>query len=293
MQYVQSPYHQSRNGYKVEAIVVHTMVGYYESTIRYFQSNERQVSAHYCVSLSGDITQMVKLDRAAHHAGIVTNPTAKVVLAHPGANPNWYTIGIENADNTKPHDVDRSDQLPELAQLIADLCKQFNLPANRDTIIGHREVYAVKTCPGNINMDDLVKQVQAILSGQPAQPGGQTMTHQEFYNKFLEGFRKHKDDIEWGDDKHKFESEGLNDSAMLGRMFDNIAIFSKKKQEEVDSLNDDKKRLEDEVKALKLQISSGTPTVPSPVDPAVWDANGLTIEEATLNGKKITNYKRK
>lgn len=152
--FIQSPYWQSRNGKKIDGVVIHTTVGTYEGTIGYFQNNDRSVSAHYCVSLDGDITQMVDEKVGANHAGIISNPKSPV---YEGFNPNWNTVGIENADNLHPADADRTHQYPALAALVKDICQRNNIPIDRNHICGHRELYDKKTCPGNIDVDLVVK----------------------------------------------------------------------------------------------------------------------------------------
>lgn len=164
MRFVQSPYHSSRYKHNVSLIVIHTTVGWYEGTINYFQNNDRRVSSHYVVKPDGtEVTQMVDEARASHHAGIVSNPNPKYVKKDSNGkiiNPNYYSIGIENADKNQPHTWDRTGQHKALAILIRDICKRWNLPISRDYICGHRELYDKKTCPGNIDVDYVVKLAQ-------------------------------------------------------------------------------------------------------------------------------------
>lgn len=164
MKFVQSPYFQSRNKKPIDGIVIHTTVGTYDGTVKYFQKNDRQVSSHYVTSLNGDITQMVTEDVAANHAGITSNPKTKV---YKGFNPNWNTIGIENADNGDPAGADRSKQLPALGKLVADIAQRNNIPLDRDHICGHRELYDKKTCPGNIDVDEVLKIAKSAIMNPP------------------------------------------------------------------------------------------------------------------------------
>ena len=158
MRFVQSPYYSSRGNYNVDLVVIHTTVGYYEGTIRYFQSNDRKVSAHYIVKEDGgEVCQMVNESFAAHHAGIVSNPNPKY---YKNTNPNFYSIGIENADNNQPASWDRTGQYKALAILVRDICKRHSIPIDRNHICGHRELYDKKTCPGNIDVDKVVKLAQ-------------------------------------------------------------------------------------------------------------------------------------
>lgn len=166
MRFIQSPYFSSRNNYNISLVVIHTTVGYYEGTIRYFQENDRRVSSHYVVKEDGaEVTQMVDEAMAAHHAGIVSNPAEKYIKRYSNntiVNPNFYSIGIENADNNQPANWDRSGQYKALAILVRDICKRWNIPIDRDHICGHRELYDKKTCPGNLEVDRIVKLAQEI-----------------------------------------------------------------------------------------------------------------------------------
>ena len=168
MAFVKSPYFQSRQGQKIVGIVLHTMVGTYKGTISYFQNNASQVSAHYCIDLNGDITQMVDEEKAANHAGIVSVPTYKQVLERPGINPNWFTLGIEHADNKDPAGADRKNQYPTSIQLVADLCTKYSIPCDREHICGHHEIRSTKTCPGNLSVNEIIFGAQKILNPQPS-----------------------------------------------------------------------------------------------------------------------------
>lgn len=154
---VKSPYYQSRNGKKIDGVVIHTTVGFYQGTITYFQNNTRSASSHYVTSLKGEVTQMVDEVLASNHAGIISNPKKPAV--YHGYNPNWNTIGIENADDNNPAGADRTLQMPILAKLVKEICVRHGIPMDRDHIIGHRELYDKKTCPGNIDLDKLVAMV--------------------------------------------------------------------------------------------------------------------------------------
>lgn len=149
----------------VKIVVVHVESGSEEGTIRWFQNPKAHVSAHYSVSKAGQVYSHVDEDKVAWHAGIkapcVWNNQAK--NKWPGINPNSYSIGIENEgfDDGKPWS---RAQLESLAGLIADVCKRHSIPATRDFIVGHHEIYAGHTCPGKAcPLDDIVQAVQEKL----------------------------------------------------------------------------------------------------------------------------------
>lgn len=134
----------SRGDYAPEIIVVHISTGSLGSMDSWFGSPGSLVSAHYGVGKDGSIHQYVAEDSAAWHAGRVSNPTFK--LYKKGINPNLYTIGIENEgldlSNATPL------QLAKLMAIIKDIASRWNIPIDRDHIIGHYQVFAEKPfCP--------------------------------------------------------------------------------------------------------------------------------------------------
>ena len=69
------------------------------------------------------------------------------------------TIGIEFVDDRDPDGVDRSDaQYASGAELIWALGLRWAIPLDRDHVVGHREVDASQTCPGNLDIDRLLRE---------------------------------------------------------------------------------------------------------------------------------------
>ena len=70
---------------------------------------------------------------------------------------NSHTIGIHvcgNFEEAEPTD----EQIESTAMLLANLCTDYGLPIDRDTIVGHRELMAT-ACPGRnlyAQMDTIV-----------------------------------------------------------------------------------------------------------------------------------------
>jgi N-acetylmuramoyl-L-alanine amidase len=112
-----------------------------------------RVSAHYGIGTHGAIHQYVGESDTAYHAGRSFEPVW--TLLKPGTNPNLYTIGIEHegtAESLWPDAMYTSS-----ARLIAAVCNRWCIPIDRAHIVGHREIYARKTCPGNaVDLEHLV-----------------------------------------------------------------------------------------------------------------------------------------
>jgi N-acetyl-anhydromuramyl-L-alanine amidase AmpD len=144
---------KGRKGFRPEAVVVHIMEGTLAGTDSWFRNASSDVSAHYGVGLNGDVHQYVGESDTAWHAGRVWGSTWSGRRA--GVNPNLYTIGIE-------HEGDADSDWPTImraasAALISDICNRWAIPIDRDHVVGHREIYARKTCPGHrVDLEELI-----------------------------------------------------------------------------------------------------------------------------------------
>jgi hypothetical protein len=147
----------TKGGNQKLGLVIHTQVGNLDGTDAWFHNKDSGVSSHYGIDLDGSrVFQWVEENDQAYSQGLVSKPTFKLTTDRPGINPNTYCISIECADNNDPAGADRSKQLPVLVELVKDICQRNNIPMDRDHICGHREIRSTKTCPGNINVDEVV-----------------------------------------------------------------------------------------------------------------------------------------
>jgi hypothetical protein len=88
-------------------IAIHTMQGYYASTISWFKNCRNLVSAHYLVrSSDGQITQMVREADMAWHVRPTANPYT-VGIEHEGfiTDPVWYTKEMYEASAALVRDI--------------------------------------------------------------------------------------------------------------------------------------------------------------------------------------------
>lgn len=148
---------RGRAGLRPLAIVDHVMEGSMVGTWSHFnRENPRDpVSAHYGVSRSGEVVQYVEDEDTAWHAGRMVRPTAPLVLEMAGVSPNLYTIGIEHEGYA--HTEPTPEQMQASAQLHALLSKRHGIPLDRRHVIGHREIRADKTCPGRLDLDEILR----------------------------------------------------------------------------------------------------------------------------------------
>ena len=140
-------------------IVVHTTDGTFDAAVGWFASPESGVSAHYLVGFDGRVAALVDEGDTAFHCGRVLEPTSTLDW---GDDPNLTTIGIEFEDGGDPLGVERPDaQYRAGAGLLREISERWNIPLDRDHVVGHREIFRRKDCPGNLDIDRLLRDALA------------------------------------------------------------------------------------------------------------------------------------
>lgn len=164
-------------GFQPEAIVIHIGEGSLSSIDQHFNDPGSRVSAHYCVSKTGDIHQYVDEKDTAFHAGNIDRPswTGLKPGAAPGTfiNPNFYTIGIEHegfADDAWP-----DAQLATSAALVGEIAGRWKIPLDENHVIRHHQIRFLKSCPGNvIKISDILGRITG--APPPSAPAVTTVT---------------------------------------------------------------------------------------------------------------------
>ena len=147
IEWVGSPnFRKGRNGRKPIAIVNHITAGLFPGCLNWMQNPVAKASAHYLVTKTGRILQLVKDEDTAWHAGQVNKPSWPL---YDGTNPNQYTIGIEH--EALGGQGLTEDQFRATAWLHRQLVDKWNIPIDTDHIIGHYRIDSVNrpNCPGN------------------------------------------------------------------------------------------------------------------------------------------------
>jgi N-acetylmuramoyl-L-alanine amidase len=150
-------FQRGRKGpFPVDCIVIHVTEGNAQSVRAWFHNPAAEVSSHYLNQKDGTVIQFVGEDDTAWANGRVDHPTSQLVLDRPKANPNWWTISIENEGNG--HEELTDPQRASLYELIRDIqSRHSRITTDRTHIIGHHEIYSLKTCPGAISVDRIVR----------------------------------------------------------------------------------------------------------------------------------------
>ena len=113
--------------YTVDRVVIHVIQGDYAVALKVFQDPSHQAAAHYVVRTSdGHVAQTVRELDVAYHAG--------------NRAYNERSIGIEHEGFVDRPEAFTDDMYRASARLTADICDRYDIPKDREHIIGHHEV---------------------------------------------------------------------------------------------------------------------------------------------------------
>jgi N-acetyl-anhydromuramyl-L-alanine amidase AmpD len=110
----------------ITSIVVHDTEEDYEGTIEIFQDPASQASIHYVIREDGHITQMVRVQDMAWHAGNWTF--------------NQSSIGIEVIGVAEEPEGFTRAQYEATGRLIAHLCRRYDIPRDREHVLAHEDL---------------------------------------------------------------------------------------------------------------------------------------------------------
>lgn len=173
-----SPNYMSRNGWKPDMIVNHVAEGTFYGTISWCCNKTSGVSCHYVSGKNGEIENIVDLNKAAWCNGTGTESGAKYdyrrstnrIVRDRRTNANYYTISIEHEGfsykDGKGALTDK--QYNAVLKLHKELITKYNIPVDRDHIVGHYEIAPKEkpNCPGpNFPWDRLMSDLKAWKNG--------------------------------------------------------------------------------------------------------------------------------
>lgn len=113
--------------YPVDYVIVHVTQETYADTLAIFQNSAKKVSAHYVVrSKDGHIAQCVREQNVGWHAGNWDYNTRSIGIEHEGwvDQPEYFTDAMYE----------------QSALLTSAICDTYDIPKDREHIIGHVEV---------------------------------------------------------------------------------------------------------------------------------------------------------
>lgn len=135
----------------IDKIIIHTMAGTWEGAAARFDDPTSNVSAHYGIKETGELIHWLEEYWTAYHSGdYLINQTS---------------IGIEHEDLGNYNDPRPDALYLTSAKLVADICRFYGIPCDREHIKKHSEVSDAPTaCPDALNIDRIVKMASDLLN---------------------------------------------------------------------------------------------------------------------------------
>ncbi|MCF3118609.1 N-acetylmuramoyl-L-alanine amidase [Streptomyces arenae] len=112
--------------YDIDRVVIHVVQGGYQTALRVFKDPGHGAAAHYVVRKDGHIAQMIRELDVAFHAG--------------NKRYNERSIGIEHEGFVDKKASFTDAMYAASARLTAGICRRYDIPVDREHIIGHVEV---------------------------------------------------------------------------------------------------------------------------------------------------------
>jgi len=140
----------------VDMVIVHVTQGSFASAVRAFQDPGHKAATHYIVGQDGRVTQMIRELDVAYHAG--------------NRDYNERSVGIEHEGFVdRPQDF-TDEMYAASARLTAGICARYEIPLDREHIIGHVEVPGTDhTDPGpHWDWDRYLKLVRRAATSAPS-----------------------------------------------------------------------------------------------------------------------------
>lgn len=142
--------------YVVDRVVVHVTQGSFAGSVRAFEDPGHLAAAHYIVGKDGRITQMVRELDVAYHAG--------------NRGYNERSVGIEHEGFVERRSSFTDAMYAASARLAARVCGRYDIPVDREHIVGHSEIpQADHTDPGPYwDWDRYLELVRRARTSAPA-----------------------------------------------------------------------------------------------------------------------------
>ncbi|MQS05844.1 N-acetylmuramoyl-L-alanine amidase [Streptomyces alkaliphilus] len=122
--------------YPIDRVVIHMPEATYPITLRVFQDSSHRAATHYVLrSEDGHVAQMARELDVAFHAG--DRPF------------NERSIGIEHEGWADQPEYLTEEMYASSARLVAGICDRYEIPRDREHIVGHNEIPGIaRICPG-------------------------------------------------------------------------------------------------------------------------------------------------
>ncbi len=131
----------------INTIILHSTAGTASSAVAWFGNPRAGTSAHYIIGNDGVLYAMLEEYLTGYHAGNYT--------------VNQKSIGIEHEGYDS---MIRSDkEYNSSIKLVADICKFYNIPCDREHIKPHKDIVAT-ACPTDLDINRIISGAQKLLN---------------------------------------------------------------------------------------------------------------------------------
>ncbi|MFI9582423.1 N-acetylmuramoyl-L-alanine amidase [Streptomyces sp. NPDC052236] len=112
--------------YRIDRVIIHVVQGSYPTALKVFKNPGHGAATHYVVRKDGHVAQMIRELDVAFHAGNRSYNERSIGIEHEGFvdKPAGFTTAMYASS----------------ARLTAGICARYDIPVDREHIIGHVEV---------------------------------------------------------------------------------------------------------------------------------------------------------
>lgn len=188
-----SPNYMSRHGWTPDMIVLHVCEGSFNGSVSWLSNPKSGTSSHFVTGKNGELEQLVDLDKASWCNGTSIKEGAKYdyrrstnrLVRERKTNANYYTISIENEGYSYKDGCGEltEAQYQTVLKLCKDLIAKYNIPVDREHIVGHYEIAPKEKpyCPGTkFQWDRLMNDLKSAT--KPKEVTGIIADIQRWYN---------------------------------------------------------------------------------------------------------------
>jgi len=167
-----------RQGHIPDIIVCHITDGAFPGSISWVTNPQSEVSYHYMISRSGEITQCVDIENTAWANGTSNNGTRDnrhsrlAAVRDRRINANLYTVSIGfeglHSETQGALTLEQTSAAVSTIELIRDQIIDIwgtEIPVSRDNIVGHACITPLHrpNCPGNLfPFERIINHLQAL-----------------------------------------------------------------------------------------------------------------------------------
>lgn len=141
-----------------QALIFHTLLGTLEGSLSWLE--QIHLSYNYLIGVDGKIVEQIPIERSAWHAGVLSNPSDRVVSFFKGVNPNKKAVAIAFERNGEQQL--NKEQVGAAVALIKIIGQKTASRYTLENTFAHHEITDYKP----VEVVEYRRQVMASLEGE-------------------------------------------------------------------------------------------------------------------------------